>query len=147
MCFISKIVRLGYEYMQAVAQELEAAIEEPSWFHAYREARLAHRLVTQHVEGIEQALSRRLTDHGEPPPPEFTRWLTGNRRLVDTSTALVATVHDREQKASAGQVKQLQSLLGQSAYETVDIVLRIEALTGDISEDVGQVLARIGATG
>ena len=147
MCYVSRVVRLGYEYANAVAIELKAAIAEPSWFEAYRSARLLQRLIQGHVGGIEQVLSQRLTDEGKQTILEFDRWVTDNKRLLGLSSALVESVRDRQQGTPGQQLESLLELLGQSAYEAVDLVFRIEAMTGDLSEELGHTLRQLDAEG
>lgn len=144
MGWASNIVRVGWKYIQAVSYELEAAIEEPpSWFEAYRKATLLQRLIRGHLRVVEEVLWNRLCGHPEADPPEFYAWLIENEHLVTICEEVAASVHDRDADGSAKHLARLALFLSQGEHEIVDVVLRVEALVGDLSDDLGNALHQI----
>lgn len=136
----SNIVRAGCSYVRAAVKELELDVEEERWEEAYRQAQLVQRLLRKQRGAIQQALWSRLSAYGEAGPPEFGAWLIDNRQLLDTTGELETAVHDRDPAASKALLARLALFLVHGLHETIDVVVQIEALTGDLSDDLGASL-------
>lgn len=144
MSVISRIVGLGYEYIQSLTHELHIAVAESSWFEAYRKACFVQSQLERHAGGIEHVISRRLAREAHGIPREFEQWMGHKRQLLAVSGELVRAVHDRDPDASHDLSRHLTALLAQSIRNTVDVALQIEALTGDMADDLGRALRGMG---
>lgn len=147
MRIASNIVRVSCDYIRATVRELELAVEAESWGEAHEQALLVQRQIQKHRKAIQKALWRRLSATDEPGTPEFGAWLIETKHLLQAADELAVAVHDRDQTATKALLARMTLFLALGVHETVDVVSQVEALTGDLSQDLGAALQEVRVDG
>lgn len=143
MTLSERLVRLGYQYLESLIRELELGVGEPSWFYAYLKVGASQRLLRRQTRAMEAVLGRRMTSVAAAERDSFRRWQEGNALLQEAMNELVAAVQGRDKELADGDIRNLRTLLVRVIKDSLEVVSDVEALTGDVSQDLAWALKNV----
>lgn len=139
-----RVVRLKYQYIESIVQELELAVGEPNWFLADTKAGQSRRVLASQTAAIQEVCGQRLRQAGHASPPELQAWLSANERLLGLMTGLGAAIDHRRAGEALERIASLRAVVGKLAGEAPAVFEQVATLSGDFSADLARALGRIG---
>lgn len=133
MSLSASIWQLGCRYAAAIIREMELAVAEPSWFYAYLKVHEARQLLRHQAQAMEAAVGERLQAIGCHDLAEFMAWQRDSERLDVCVSALVTAVYHRKTSDADAALGEVHAALARLIQSGLDVLARVEALSGDIS--------------
>lgn len=141
MSLAVQVLQSGCDYAQALLQELDLEISEPSWFSAYLKVRELERMLGHHLDAVDDVMAGCMEQLPEAEREAVRTFQREHFELKGGMARLVAAVHDRDAVRASEQVQTLRSALTQAARHCAGMLPRIEAITGDLSRPLGLALS------